>query len=77
MKMVLVFEFKDLKDHMRNAGVEVSFADAHKQRTGEGYVLYLVGNLASGEETKLFYVLNVKQEFKIYFMYSLSNLKIM
>jgi hypothetical protein len=23
---------------MRSAGVEVSFADAHKQRTGEGYV---------------------------------------
>lgn len=30
--------FQDLKDHMRSAGVEVSFADAHKQRTGEGVV---------------------------------------
>ncbi|XP_052269118.1 serine-arginine protein 55-like isoform X2 [Dreissena polymorpha] len=30
--------WQDLKDHMRNAGVEVSFADAHKQRTGEGVV---------------------------------------
>lgn len=29
---------EDLKDHMRSAGVEVSFADAHKQRTGEGVV---------------------------------------
>ncbi|XP_053405312.1 probable splicing factor, arginine/serine-rich 1 [Mercenaria mercenaria] len=30
--------WQDLKDHMRSAGVEVSFADAHKQRTGEGVV---------------------------------------
>ncbi|XP_060586714.1 serine/arginine-rich splicing factor 6-like [Ruditapes philippinarum] len=30
--------WQDLKDHMRTAGVEVSFADAHKQRTGEGVV---------------------------------------
>ncbi|KAL4238747.1 serine arginine-rich splicing factor [Mactra antiquata] len=28
--------WQDLKDHMRGAGVEVSFADAHKQRTGVG-----------------------------------------
>jgi len=31
-----LYIFQDLKDHMRSAGVEVSFADAHKQRTGEG-----------------------------------------
>ncbi|XP_052766296.1 serine/arginine-rich splicing factor 5-like isoform X2 [Mya arenaria] len=30
--------WQDLKDHMRTAGVEVTFADAHKQRTGEGVV---------------------------------------
>jgi len=33
---VVLCLIQDLKDHMRTAGVEVTFADAHKQRTGEG-----------------------------------------
>ena len=30
---------KDLKDFMRSAG-DITYADAHKQKVGEGYVSY-------------------------------------
>ena len=35
---IVCFATQDLKDHMRSAGTEVCYADAHRDRRNEGYV---------------------------------------